>query len=123
MCKASWRRTAVGSCLMSPSEFLSSTWSSMLRSPRGKISNLKNLGSVLNFRLTERSLVSAESLTKLRESQAKLGEALLGFIREQTDDYTPYIKAMIDEAEVPLPTRPVWFDGRKICPLGLVFNK
>ena len=77
----------------------------------------------MNFRLTERSLVSAESLTKLRESQAKLGEALLGFIREQTDDYTPYIKAMIDEAEVPLPTRPVWFDGRKICPLGLVFNK
>ena len=65
----------------------------------------------------------AESLARLSESQAKLGEALLGLIREQTDDYTPYIKAMIDDAEVPLPTRPVWFDGTKICPLGPVFNK
>ena len=65
----------------------------------------------------------AGSLARLSASQAKLGEALLGFIREQTDDYTPYIKAMIDEAEVPLPTRPVWFDGKKIGPLGLVFNK
>ena len=67
--------------------------------------------------------MTPESLGRLRESQAKLGEALLEFIREQTDDYTPYIKAMIDEAEVPLPTRPVWFDGKKIGPLGLVFNK
>ena len=57
--------------------------------------------------------MTGESLARLSESQAKLGEALLGFIREQTDDYTPYIKAMIDEAEVPLPTRPVWFDGKK----------
>ena len=73
--------------------------------------------------MTERGLVRKESLARLSESQAKLGEALLGFIREQTDDYTPYIKAMIDDAEVPLPTRPVWFDGGKICPLGLVFNK
>ena len=64
-----------------------------------------------------------ESLARLSESQAKLGEALLGFIREQTDDYTPYIKAMIDDTEVPLPTRPVWFDGSKICPMGLVLNK
>lgn len=67
--------------------------------------------------------MTAESLARLSESQAKLGEALLGFIKDQTDDYTPYIKAMIDDTEVPLPTRPVWFDGKKICPLGLVFNK
>ena len=67
--------------------------------------------------------MTPESLGRLRKSQAKLGEALLEFIREQTDDYTPYIKAMIDDAEVPLPTRPVWFDGTKICPLGPVFNK
>ena len=82
-----------------------------------------DLSSIQTPRLTERGLVTTESLTSLKESQRKLGDSLLEFIKEQTDDYTPYVKAMIDDTEVPLPTRPVWFDGTKICPLGPVFNK
>jgi hypothetical protein len=81
------------------------------------------LNAAVTGRITERGLARPDSLACLAESQAGLAGQLLAFIRAQTDDYVPYVTAMLDETEVPFPTRPVWFDGCTVRPLGPVRNK
>jgi len=81
------------------------------------------LNAAITRRIVEGGLVVEESLDRLREDCGKQKEGLLQFIGENTDSYTSCTPAMVDENEVPYPTKPVWFDGEKIGPIGPIFNK
>ena len=73
-------------------------------------------------RVAGRGITCAPALAAMAAAQAALARQLIAFIGVHTDHYTPYVAAMVEEAEVPLPTRPVWFDGATIRPLGYVTN-
>eukprot|EP00092_Neocalanus_flemingeri_P039558 GFUD01043074.1.p1 GENE.GFUD01043074.1~~GFUD01043074.1.p1 ORF type:complete len:840 (+),score=271.04 GFUD01043074.1:108-2627(+) len=82
-----------------------------------------DLNASITRRIVEGGLVTEESLASLRQDCDKLKEGLLTFITENTDSYTSSIPAMMDDNEVPYPTKPVWFDGAEIRPIGPIFNK
>ena len=63
------------------------------------------LNKAVTDRITCRDLVCPASLAALAEASSRLGDRLLAFIREMTEDYVPYVTAMVEETEVPFPTR------------------
>ena len=64
-----------------------------------------DLNKAVTDRITGRDLVCPASLAALAESSSRLGDRLQAFIREMTEDYVPYVTAMVEETEVPFPTR------------------
>jgi len=81
------------------------------------------LNATITMKIVSGGLVTEESLVSLREDSEKLKEGLLQFILEKTDSYSCSIPAMVDVNEVPYPTKPVWFNGSEIQPVGPIFNK
>jgi len=81
------------------------------------------LNASITSRIVEGELIKDESLARLREDCSKLKEGLLQFITENTDSYSCSVPAMLNDNEVPIPSRPVWFDGHQIRPVGKMFSK
>jgi len=81
------------------------------------------LNAEITDRIVKGGLVSEESLANLCRDCEQLKEGLLEFIKENTDSYSSSIHAMLDSNEVPYPTKPVWYDGIEIRPMGHIFNK
>eukprot|EP00090_Calanus_glacialis_P008224 TRINITY_DN16538_c0_g1_i1.p1 TRINITY_DN16538_c0_g1~~TRINITY_DN16538_c0_g1_i1.p1 ORF type:complete len:858 (-),score=315.54 TRINITY_DN16538_c0_g1_i1:118-2628(-) len=81
------------------------------------------LNAAITGRIVKGGLVTEESLASLGGDCQKLKEGLLDFIRDNTDSYSCSIPSMMDDNEVPYPTKPVWFDGAEIRPVGPIFNK
>ena len=70
-------------------------------------------------KIMEGSLVTEESLARLKESLEKKKDGLLNFINDNSLAVPDWLK----DTEVPFPTNPVWFDGATVKPLGHLYNK
>jgi len=81
------------------------------------------LNASITSRIVEGGLTKEKSLESLMDEFGKLKDGLVQFITENTDGYNCSIAAMLNDNEVPFPSRPVWFDGEQIRPLGQIFNK
>jgi len=81
------------------------------------------LNAEITDRIVKGGLVTEESLASLSGDCEQLKDGLLEFIKENTDSYNSCIHAMLDTNEVPYPTKPVWYDGVEIRPVGHIFNK
>ena len=70
-------------------------------------------------KILEGSLVTEESLARLKESLEKNKDGLINFINDNSLAVPDWLK----DTEVPFPTNPVWFDGTTVKPLGHLYNK
>jgi len=82
-----------------------------------------DLNQAITDRIISGKLVTNESLMNLKEDFENLKKGLLDFIAANSDSYNSPLPAMLDDNEVPFPSRLVWFDGVEIKQLGTVYNK
>jgi len=81
------------------------------------------LNQAITGRIVKGNLVTENSLVKMKECADSLKREMLAFIETNTNCYSSTISSMIDNNEVPFPTKPVWFTGSNIEPLGALFKK
>lgn len=80
-----------------------------------------DLSRAVMDRIVSHGLTRAASLEKLSAASAETSIALLDFIWDCSDRPPVTIPGMEDDS-VPLPTRPVWFDGTVLGPLPPTLN-